>query len=59
MPSAPIHVIPYRFVGNTVDAESMKLLGARAIETSTDLALENAPFIIFLCRLNLLIEERY
>jgi hypothetical protein len=37
----------------------MKLLGARANETSTDLALEDGSFIIFPCRLNLLIEERY
>jgi hypothetical protein len=51
--------MPHKFVGNTVDRESMKLFGARANERSTDLALKNAARNILRSRLNLLIEVRH
>jgi hypothetical protein len=51
--------MPHKFVGNTVERESMKLFGARANELSTDLALKNPARNILRSRLNLLIDVRH
>jgi hypothetical protein len=55
----PIHAMPHKFVGNTVEQNSMKLIGARANATSPALGLRNAARDISRNRLNLLIELRH
>jgi hypothetical protein len=51
--------MPHPSVGNTVDAQPMKVFGARADEVGTVLALENTDFFCFLSGLNFFTEARY